>query len=223
MKYGYFITGTDTGVGKTLIASALLYQLGRQGLSTVGMKPVAAGCTESPSGLLNEDVEALRQAATLKFSTEEICPYLFSAAIAPHIAADEEGKRIELEKIEASFTHLAQRAEAIVVEGVGGFRVPLNERHDTADLAAMLRLPIIMVVGLRLGCLNHALLTADAIRARGLSLIGWIGNHIDPDMARVEQNIEALLQRLPCPLMGIVPFQRQPEPNHIAFKLPMPN
>jgi len=223
MKYGYFITGTDTGVGKTLITSALLYQLGRQGLSTVGMKPVAAGCTESPSGLINEDVEALRQAATLKCSAEEICPYLLPAAIAPHIAADEVSKRIELTKIEACFSQLAQRADAIIVEGVGGFRVPLNERHDSADLAATLRLPIIMVVGLRLGCLNHALLTADAIRARGLSLLGWVGNQIDPDMARAEQNIEALVQRLPCTLMGIVPFQSQPDPSRIALKLPIPN
>jgi dethiobiotin synthetase len=219
MKLGYFVTGTDTGVGKTLIASAILCQLGRLGFSTAGMKPVAAGCVESPSGLINEDVESLRRAATLDLDSNEVCPYLLPAAIAPHIAASEAGVHIELATIRARSIQLMQRADAIVVEGVGGFRVPLNDRHDTADLAAMLRFPVILVVGLRLGCLNHALLTADAVRGRDLSLVGWVANQIDPDMQRIDENIEALTQRLHCPLMGVVPFRNPQDASQIALTL----
>jgi dethiobiotin synthetase len=219
VKLGYFVTGTDTGVGKTLIASAMLYQLGRLGLSTAGMKPIAAGYTDSPSGPVNEDVESLRLASTLDLTPAQICPYLLPAAIAPHIAAAEVGVQIDLPTIHARLHQLMQQADAVVVEGVGGFQAPLGERYDSADLAAMLSLPVILVVGLRLGCLNHALLTADAVRARGLSLAGWVANRIDPDMARAEQNIEALAHRLPCPLMGTVPYQRPPDARSIELKI----
>jgi len=219
VKLGYFVTGTDTGVGKTLIASAMLYQLGRLGLSTAGMKPIAAGYIDSPSGPINEDVESLRRASTLDLTPAQICPYLLPAAIAPHIAAAEVNVQIDLPTIRARLYQLTQQADAVVVEGVGGFQVPLGERYDSADLAAMLSLPVVLVVGLRLGCLNHALLTADVVRARGLSLAGWVANRIDPDMARAEQNIEALAHRLPCPLMGIVPFQRSPDASSIELKI----
>lgn len=215
----YFVTGTDTGVGKTLITSALLYRFGQAGFTTAGMKPVAAGCEESSSGLINEDVESLRAASNISLTTHEICPYLLSAPIAPHIAAAETATHIDLEVIRQSFDQLVQRADIVIVEGVGGFRVPLDEKTDTADLAVQLGLPIILVVGLRLGCLNHALLTAEAILKRGLSLAGWIANRIDPHMARVEQNIDALTQRLDCPLLGAVPFYGHPNASQIELNI----
>jgi dethiobiotin synthetase len=219
MNQGYFVTGTDTGVGKTLISCATLYHLGRKGLTTAAMKPVAAGCMASSDGLVNEDVEALRKAAGIRLGSKEICPYLFSAAIAPHIAATETNAPISLITIRDSFFKLTHRANVVVVEGVGGFRVPLDERYDTADLAVMLSLPVIIVVGLRLGCLNHALLTVDAVRARGLSIAGWVANQIDPDMARVEKNIEALVDRLPCRCIAKVPFLRPPDPSRVELSL----
>lgn len=224
MKLGYFITGTDTGVGKTLIASALLHQLARRGLSTVGMKPVAAGGVETPAGWINaawinEDVEALRRASTVTADMSLTCPYLLPAAVAPHIAAAEADRYIDLATIRMKFRELAALADAVVVESVGGFRVPLNDRHDTADLAAMLGLPVILVVGMRLGCLNHALLTAEVIRTRGLTLAGWVANQIEPEMARLDQNIDALVQRLPCPLLASVPFQPEPDAQAIDLRL----
>jgi len=215
----YFVTGTDTGVGKTLIASAMLYHFGRQGLATAGMKPVAAGCVESPSGLINDDVESLRAASTVPLTAQDVCPYLLSAPIAPHIAAAETGMHIELEVIRNGFNRLAQQADAVIVEGVGGFRVPLDDKFDTADLAALLDLPVVLVVGLRLGCLNHALLTADAIFERGLSLAGWVANRIDPEMSRAEQNIDALTERLDCPLIGTIPFYRNPAASRVELNL----
>ncbi len=220
MKLGYFITGTDTGVGKTLIASALLYQFGRQGLASVGMKPISAGLIESATGWINEDVESLRRAGNVAVTAAEICPYLLPAAIAPHIAAAEASVTIELAVIKDRFQALTKRADAVVVEGVGGFRVPLNSRRDTADLAAMLGLPIILVVGMRLGCLNHALLTAEAIHSRCLILAGWVANQIDSKMPRLEENIAALTERLPCPLIARVPFFAAPVPRLIELKLP---
>lgn len=219
MKLGYFITGTDTGVGKTLISCALLRQLAREGLSAVGMKPVAAGGVESAEGWINDDVESLRRYSSVAADTSLICPYLLPAPVAPHIAASETGRYIDLATIRMRFRALAALVDAVVVEGVGGFRVPLNDRHDTADLAAMLGLPVILVVGMRLGCLNHALLTTEVIRARGLTLAGWVANQIDPQMARVAENIEALNGWLPCPLLATIPFQPDPDPSCINLLL----
>lgn len=219
MKHGYFITGTDTGVGKTLVACALLRQMARRGYSAIGMKPVAAGCAMVDGCRINDDVEALRRASSVAIDGEAICPYPLPAAIAPHIAAADAGVRIELAVILSHFRALAARADGLVVEGVGGFRVPLNARHDTADLAALLGLPIILVVGMRLGCLNHALLTAEIIRARGLSLAGWVANHIDPAMDKQAENIDALQARLACPLLARVPFLDAPDASRIELQL----
>jgi dethiobiotin synthetase len=205
-----FVTGTDTEVGKTYAACALIHALRANGLAVAAMKPVAAG-TDAQGH--NEDVELLRAAATVDVPREWMTPYLFAPPIAPHLAAAEAGQRIDLARIGLCFEHIARRADAVVVEGVGGFRVPLNEREDAADLAAMLGLPVVMVVGLRLGCLNHALLTAESIERRGLRLAGWIGNAIDPAMARPVANVDALRSRLAAPCLGLLPHDPARRPD----------
>lgn len=206
---GYFVTGTDTGVGKTRVAVALVHALRAQGLRVAVMKPVAAGCAP---GAPNEDVRALMQAANVAADVNDVNPYRFEAAIAPHIAAVQAGVRIELDRVAAAFARLAARADTVVVEGAGGWRVPLNGREDMADLAVRLGLPVLLVVGLRLGCLNHALLTADAAIRSGVPWAGWIGNVIDPAMACLEDNLAALHERLPGPCLGVAPC----EPGQVA-------
>lgn len=206
MKHGFFITGTDTGVGKTFVSCALLHAFAQQGLRTVGMKPVAAGCRDKGAGLLSEDAEHLVLAGNVAATPEEITTYAFEPALAPHLAARQAGVEIEFAPIQATLGNLQSRADVVVVEGVGGFRVPLNERQDSTDLAVALALPVILVVGMRLGCLNHALLTTEAIAARGLPLSGWVANCIDPDMGMVEDNIAALEARLDEPCIVTLPF-----------------
>lgn len=201
----YFVTGTDTEIGKTLISSAMLYALGQRGVRAAGMKPVAAGAELRDGAWHNEDVDALIAAANVALPTDLISPYLLRDAAAPHIAAAQEGVMIDLSRIRDCYDRVAAAADAVVVEGVGGFRVPLNDHHDTADLAQQLGLPVILVVGMRLGCLNHALLTAEAIAARGLQLAGWVGNVVDPAMRYGMDNIDALAARLPAPMLGCVP------------------
>jgi len=207
---GYFVTGTDTGVGKTAAACGLLRALGAAGFKVVGMKPVAAGAEPDPRGLVNDDVERLAAASNVAAPRALVNPYCFRRAIAPHIAAAEDGAVIDLARIEESFRALTDLADIVVVEGVGGFRVPLGPGTDTAQLAARLGLPVILVVGMRLGCLNHALLAADSIAAHGLALAGWVANHVDPDMAAADENVEALEARLPARLLTRVPFTREP-------------
>jgi dethiobiotin synthetase len=211
-----FVTGTDTEVGKTYAACALIHALRTRGLAVAAMKPVAAG---TDAGGRNDEIERLRAAASVDAPREWVTPYLFAPPIAPHLAAAEAGQRIDLARIGRCFEELAARADAVVVEGVGGFRVPLNEREDTADLAAMLGLPVVLVVGLRLGCLNHALLTAEAIERRGLHFAGWIGNAIDPAMARPEANITALRNRLPAPCLGLLPHDPDGRPESASHLL----
>ena len=200
--HGYFVTGTDTGVGKTTFAVALIHALQQQGLRVAAMKPVAAGGAMIDGQLWNEDVLALRNAANVKADLHNVNPYTFASPIAPHIAAAQSGITIDLDKIVSAFAALSARADAVVVEGAGGFRVPLDVQLDTADLARALDLPIILVVGMRLGCLNHALLTAEAITHRGLKWAGWVANILDPDMPALEENIVALETRLPAPCLG---------------------
>ena len=199
----WFIAGTDTEVGKTHAACALISALRAQGRKVAAMKPIAAG-TDAQGR--NDDIERLRAVANVEVPRELMTPYLFAPAIAPHLAAQEAGVRIEIAPIVAAFQQLALLADNVVVEGVGGFRVPLNDHQDTADLAVALGLPVILVVGLRLGCLSHALLTAEAIERRGLNLAGWIANHIDPAMERQSANIAALTARLNAPCLGSLPF-----------------
>ncbi|MDD5329927.1 MAG: dethiobiotin synthase [Sulfuricella sp.] len=205
MKQAYFVTGTDTNAGKTLIAGALLHAFAGRGLRAVGMKPVAAGCAENGGVPHCADVASLLAAGNVAAPLELVNPYAFIPPIAPHIAAEQAGVEIRLDQIVNSFGRLREMADVVVVEGVGGFMVPLNPRQDTADLARMLGLPVILVVGLRLGCLSHALLTAEAIGHRGLKLAGWVANQVEPDLPFASANIAALERRLPAPLLGVVP------------------
>lgn len=200
---GLFVTGTDTGIGKTRVAVALVHALRAAGLRVAAMKPVAAGA--GPDGL-NSDVVALVAAAGLAADLADVNPYAFAAPVAPHVAAQASGVRIDLDVVAAAFARLAADADVVVVEGAGGWRVPLNETEDMADLAQRLGLPVLLVVGLRLGCLNHALLTAESVAARGVPWAGWVGNRLDPGMAQPAASLEALRARLRGPCLGVQPF-----------------
>lgn len=201
----YFIAGTDTEIGKTLISCALLLALGRQG-SAVGMKPVAAGAEYRAGAWHNEDVDLLAAHSNLAVPPALANPYLLRQPIAPHIAAGLEQRHIDIAHIIRCYRDLALLADAVVVEGVGGFRVPFNAREDSADLAQQLALPVILVVGLRLGCISAALLSAEAIAARGLRLAGWVANHAGAaEMPFADENCATLVDRLDAPLLGRVP------------------
>ena len=216
----YFITGTDTGIGKTFVTCALLYTLKAQGIAAIGMKPIAAGGEMTPDGLRNDDVEALHLASGVKLQVEDLNCYLLSEPIAPHIAAANEDIDIDLDVIRLRFDQLAELADVVLVEGVGGFIVPLGDNITTADLAQDLDLPVILVVGMRLGCLNHALLTQEAILVRGLTLAGWVANQIDPHMAELDANVDALEERIRAPLLGVIEWQKQPDAESISLDLP---
>jgi dethiobiotin synthetase len=215
-SHGFFVTGTDTGVGKTLTACALLHAFSARGLRTAGMKPVAAGARRSSGEWRNDDVERLAAASSITAPRALLNPYCFEPSIAPHLAAQAAGVTIALHAIVAAYRELAARADVVIVEGVGGFYVPLNAQEDAADLAQCLGLPVLLVVGMRLGCLNHALLTAQAIRARGLTLAGWVANHIDPAMTHAGDNAAALEHRLAAPCIARVVFSQPPDARHIA-------
>ena len=220
MTLSIFITGTDTGVGKTLVSTGLLHALARHYTRVVGMKPVAAG-TELINGVqANDDVLALRAAATCAVPPELDNPVLLPDPMSPHIAAERAGVQIDIAHLVACHRRLATLADAVVVEGAGGFLVPLSAHETGADLAQALGLPVVLVVGLRLGCLNHALLTAEAIRARGLTLAGWVANHVDPAMLAQESNIAFLQQALQAPLLATIPFQATPDARALTFNLP---
>jgi dethiobiotin synthetase len=209
---GFFVTGTDTGVGKTLVACSLLRAFAGRGLRAVGMKPVASGAVSRAAGLVHDDVERLVAAGNVAAPRERINPYCFAAPIAPHLAASAVGMRIDLDHIGRCFDALAAAADVVIVEGVGGFRVPLGPGADTAQLAARLALPVVLVVGMRLGCLNHALLTADAVAGRGLALAGWVANHIDPSMAAADENVRALETLIAAPLLARIAFSATSNP-----------
>lgn len=208
MSGGWFIAGTDTGVGKTHVACALIRALRARGVSVAGMKPVASGADTTPHGLHNDDVAALLAAAGMPAAdAAAINPYIFAPAIAPHIAARAAGVTIDVARIVAVHAALAARYRYVVVEGAGGWRTPIDD--DSATLAAVvqaLRLPVVLVVGLRLGCLNHALLSAEAILADGMRFAGWIGNALTPAMQAMAENVATLTQRLPGPCLGLVPY-----------------
>ena len=213
---GVFITGTDTGVGKTVVAAALIKSLVRQGLRVAVMKPVAAGAYMTASGPRNADALALAQAANVAAPYEQVNPYCFAAPIAPHIAARDASVVVDIELLRQRFDELARDADCVVVEGAGGWLTPISDCASMADVAAALALPVVLVVGLKLGCLNHAFLTAGALAARGVSLAGWIGNSIDPAFERAADNIGELEKRLQ-PAAAIVPYASQaPE----ALELP---
>ena len=204
----YFVTGTDTGVGKTLVSCALLHAFAAQGRHVAGFKPVAAGCDDDHH---NEDAKRLRAASTVQATYGQINPYCFFRPIAPHLAARHAGVRIEFARILTSYRELAGQADEVIVEGAGGFCVPLNDKQNSADLAHELHLPVILVVGMRLGCLNHALLTMRAIADYQLECAGWVANVLDDEMPALQENIAALRERIAAPLLGVIPCQPLPD------------
>ena len=207
MKQGFWITGTDTGVGKTLVTCALMRAFSRQGQTVLGMKPVAAGTEWVNGRACNEDVVQFQAHATVSAPLAWINPYCFTQPIAPHLAAANEKRTIDVAHVEACFLQLSALADVVLVEGAGGFCVPLDATAGMDTLAQRLALPVILVVGLRLGCLNHALLTAEAIKNRGLTLAGWVANQIDPEMAYPLENCHTLVQRLHARLIGSIAFE----------------
>jgi dethiobiotin synthetase len=221
----YFVTGTDTEIGKTLVSAALLLALREGGQSAVGMKPVAAGAHFENGAWHNEDVDMLLAASSplqLDAPTQKmdlVCPYLMQMPAAPHIVAQHENRSISLPHIQSCFQQLQAGAQAVIVEGVGGFFVPLSERTSTVDLAQQLALPVILVVGMRLGCINHALLTAQAIRAAGLQLVAWVANTVDADMLFINENRNAIAQRIGAPLIGVLPRFAKATPEEAAHYL----
>jgi dethiobiotin synthetase len=204
-RFCCFVTGTDTEIGKTLVSSAILHKLVAAGVRACGMKPVAAGAELRDGEWHNDDADMLIAASNVHMPANLTTPYLLREPAAPHIAAELEGVQIDPVPILAAYTEIAAASDAVVVEGVGGFRVPFSHVYDSADLAEQLGLPVILVVGVRLGCISHALLTCEAIAARGLLLAGWVANEVDPDMRFTDDNIEALLLRIPAPLLGRIP------------------
>ena len=210
MQRAFFVTGTDTGVGKTLVSATLLHGFARQGLTVVGMKPVAAGATAQDGEIYWEDVAQLQAASNINAPLAIRNPYRFVAPIAPHIAASQCGERIELAVIKHAFSSLQKLAELVIVEGAGGLYTPLNDTATMLDLAQQLALPVILVVAMRLGCINHALLTERALISNGLQLAGWVANQVQPPMLAMAENLAALQQRLTAPLLGILPYQINP-------------
>lgn len=218
MKQSYFIIGTDTNVGKTYVASALVRHFAKAGYQTIGMKPIASGCMQTSDGdLLNDDVLALSTASNVVAPLDLTNPYRFSPAIAPHIAAEQAEEIIDCEKIKQAYHELTQLAEVVVVEGAGGFLVPLNRQETLADLAVTLNIPMILVVGMRLGCINHALLTVEAIKSRGLTLAGWVANQVDAEMPVFEENLASLQQRIAAPCISVVLWQKDVNFNTDSF------
>jgi|TARA_B110000977_G_scaffold91932_1_gene121893 dethiobiotin synthetase len=206
LKKRYFLAGTDTDVGKTMVACALLAKARNMGLSTAAVKPVAAGCISTKDGLRNDDAEQLLAQCSLPLYYEQVNPVAFMAPIAPHIAAQQQGQRMQVDRL-AGFTSgvLMQGANLTLVEGAGGWRVPVNERETLADLAIALSMPVVLVVGMRLGCINHALLTVEAITRDGLKLAGWVANCVDPTMVQLEANVVTLQNRIQAPMLGLIP------------------
>lgn len=218
----WFVTGTDTEIGKTFSTCALIHAARSRGLRALGMKPVAAGVEPVGDVIANEDALRLQAAGSSDPGLALINPYCLDSPIAPHIAAAEQGVTISPGRILECFDALRAQADCVFVEGVGGFRVPLGEDYDTADLAGDFGLPVILIVGLRLGCINHALLTVEAIRARGLVLAGWVANCIAPDMLRREENLAALRSRIDAPLLGVLPHAADGNAASLASLLQLP-
>jgi dethiobiotin synthetase len=221
-RRGYFVTGTDTGVGKTVVTLGLMQCLQSQGTSVAAMKPVASGCERLASGLRNTDALQLQRQASMALDYELVNPYAFEPPIAPHIAAAQAGVRIDPENILGSYQRLAARVDCVLVEGVGGWQVPLNEDQTLADLARLLGLEVIMVVAIRLGCLNHALLTAASIAAAGCTLAGWVANRLPPLNDCGRENINTLKSRISAPLLGVLPEYQGVSANLVAEKLSLP-
>ena len=219
MNRGFFVTGTDTGVGKTLVTAALLRRLRESGVTVAGMKPVAAGTVQGPEGPANEDALLLQSESSVRHPYAIVNPWLFTPAIAPHIAAAEAGVVIDTGRIVKAHEILRASADVVLAEGAGGFLVPMDTHRLFADLPGLLAMELLLVIGLRLGCLNHALLTVEAIAARGYRLAGWVGNCIDPAFARRDANIATLTEMIAAPCIGIVPWLADPDVGEAAAAL----
>lgn len=224
MSAVFFVTGTDTEIGKTTIAAGLLHAARLAGYSTAAAKPVASGCHKTREGLRNEDALALLGECTLALTYAEVNPLAFEPAIAPHLAAREAGVELSVASLRGPVQAVLDKgADFTLVEGAGGWRVPLAGQASISDLVISLKLPVVLVVGVRLGCINHAVLTAEAIARDGLELAGWVANIVDPDTSRLEENLATLAERLPAPCLGRVPRLAQPTPaavaQHLEFSL----
>lgn len=217
MTQTFFVAGTDTGVGKTLVTAALLQAAKDKGLTTLAMKPIAAGCKMTPEGLRNEDALVLQATMTLSLAYEQINPVALAEPIAPHLAAAQAGRRLSLDRL-VGFCRgtLTERADVRLLEGAGGWRVPLNETESLSALVQALNLPVILVVGLRLGCLNHTLLTVEAMARDGVKLAGWVANQVEPEMAALDGNLMTLRRMLPAPCLGQIPFLDAATPLEVA-------
>ena len=220
--FSVYVSGTDTGIGKTLASCALLHALRAQGLRAIGMKPVASGCAQVEGQWRNADAMALLAASDPRPAYEDLNPFALPAALAPELAARDAGIEVSLPSILDAHARLAQRADGLVVEGVGGWAAPLSARLMQADFVRALRMPVLLVVGMRLGCLNHALLSARAIASDGAHLAGWIASHVDPGMERVEDNLRMLRERLPAPCWGVLPHVTEADPARMATYLRIP-
>ena len=219
MRQAYFVTGTDTDVGKTWVTLGLISAFQTAGLTVNGMKPVASGCQRTDWGLRNSDALALQAASFGAIDYSFINPYAYEPAIAPHIAAQQAKNPIQFRQIKKNFEKLTRVAECTIVEGVGGWRVPLGEDGDVAALAEFLNLPVILVVGLKLGCINHALLSIESIERTGVKLVGWVGNLAQNEFVCLRENIETLTSSIEVPCLGIIPHLKNPVPNLIAAHL----
>ncbi|MCC5812310.1 MAG: dethiobiotin synthase [Ectothiorhodospiraceae bacterium] len=216
---GLFVTGTDTEVGKTVVSCALLHALKRAGLRVAGMKPVASGCRRTAQGLRNEDALALQASSHAALPYERINPVALEPAVAPHLAAEDAGVVIDPLALAAAARDLERQVDVLLVEGAGGWRVPLGPREGFPDLARELDYPVVLVVGIRLGCINHALLTAEAARADGRRLAGWVANAAQPEDALFQRQIDSIQGRIDLPLLGILPWQPPPNPTGLAARL----
>lgn len=217
-KKSYFVTGTDTGVGKTMVSAAILEAAKARGKRTLAMKPIASGCDQTPEGLRNEDALILQQAITEKLPYDQVNPIALEPAIAPHVAARKAGKTVSAQRLIGFCRGLQIRpADLLLVEGAGGWRVPLNDRETYAAMPRELGMPVILVVALKLGCINHALLSAEAIRADGLSIAGWVANRVESEAMGCEQEtLNYLTSHLGSPCLGVLPWLGQPEPAALA-------
>ncbi|MCG2634322.1 MAG: dethiobiotin synthase [Gammaproteobacteria bacterium] len=213
---GVFVTGTDTGVGKTQVAAGLIRALVLRKYSTLGIKPVASGCRQTPAGLRNDDALSLMAASNVVLPYEQVNPFAYEAPVAPHLAA---GGAVPPEGVVSSCQAVASQAEWVIVEGVGGWMVPLDSVRTMADVAVALGYPVILVIALRLGCLNHALLSAAAIQQSGLRLVGWVGVCLEPGVPDVEEMVSSLSGRIESPSLGVIPYLRSPDVDQVAKRI----
>jgi dethiobiotin synthetase len=220
---GLYVTGTDTGVGKTLVSAALLHRLRSAGLRAIGMKPVASGCERMPDGWRNQDALTLQAASDPQPTYDDVNPYALERPTAPQLAARAMGVDIGLAPLLDAHARLAARCDVMVVEGVGGWAAPLGDDLDQVELPRTLGLPVILVVGLRLGCLSHARLTARAIEADGLRCAGWVGSSVDPHFTERDDYIELLRDALSVPCLGVLPYRENPDPQTMAALLSLPD